>query len=112
MNGILQKVLIQQIDNINTFEDWTNVLRELGEMKKSGQLDAANIKTIAVDNISELERCILSDLGAKGKNKGVPAMADYQYMQFKLVNSLRYMKQLGCKRCMDCVGGDRAVYTS
>ena len=89
------KVLIQQIDNINTFEDWTNVLRELGEMKADGRLDAANIKTIAVDNISELERCILSDLGAKGKNKGVPAMADYQYMQFKLVNSLRYMKSLG-----------------
>lgn len=89
------KILIQQIDNINTFDDWTNVLRELAEMKKSGQLEAAGIKTIAVDNISELERCILSDLGAKGKNKGVPAMADYQYMQFKLVNSLRQMKSLG-----------------
>ena len=68
---------------------------ELGEMKKNGQLEANNIRTIAVDNISELERCILSDLGSKGKNKGVPAMGDYQYMQFKLVNSLRYMKSLG-----------------
>ena len=54
-----------------------------------------NIKTVAVDNISELERCILSDLGSQGKNKGVPAMADYQYMQYKLVNSLRYMKAWG-----------------
>lgn len=89
------KILINQIDNINTFDDWTKTLVELGDMKKSGQLDAAGIKTIAVDNISELERCILSDLGAKGKNKGVPAMADYQYMQFKLVNSLRWMKSLG-----------------
>lgn len=89
------KILIQQIDNVNTFEDWTNVLRDLRDMKASGQLEAAGIKTIAVDNISELERCILSDLGSKGKNKGVPAMADYQYMQFKLVNSLRYMKSLG-----------------
>lgn len=89
------KILIQQIDNVNTFDDWTNVLRDLRDMKASGQLEAAGIKTIAVDNISELERCILSDLGSKGKNKGVPAMADYQYMQFKLVNSLRYMKLLG-----------------
>ena len=48
-----------------------------------------------VDNISELERCILSDLGSMGKNKGVPAQADYQYMQFKLVNSLRHMKNWG-----------------
>lgn len=89
------KVLIRQIDNIDTFEDWTNTLVELLEMKESGELEKQNIRTIAVDNISELERCILSDLGSKGKNKGVPAMGDYQYMQFKLVNSLRYMKSLG-----------------
>ena len=89
------KLFIEQVDNINAFEAWTKTLIELGEMKKDGRLEEAGIRTIAVDNISELERCILSDLGAKGKNKGVPAMADYQYMQFKLVNSLRYMKTLG-----------------
>ena len=86
------KVLVAEIDNINTFEAWTNTLREL---KETDFLKANNITTVAVDNISELERCILSDLGSKGKNKGVPAMADYQYMQFKLVNSLRYMKSWG-----------------
>lgn len=86
------RLFIQKVDNINTFEDWSNLLKELGDMKKAGKL---NFQNIAVDNISELERCILSDLGSKGKNKGVPAMADYQYMQFKLVNSLRYMKSLG-----------------
>lgn len=81
-----------KIDNINTFDDWTETLKKLQEMKDNGEL---NFQTIAVDNISELERCILSDLGSKGKNKGVPAQSDYQYMQFKLVNSLRYMKNLG-----------------
>ena len=86
------KVLVHEIDNINTFDAWTQTLKELGE---SDVLKKNNIKTVAVDNISELERCILSDLGSKGKNKGVPAMADYQYMQFKLVNSLRYMKLWG-----------------
>lgn len=80
-----------KIDNINTFEDWTNTLNTLSQMKESGTLE---FSTIAVDNISELERCILSDLGRQGKNKGVPAQSDYQYMQFKLVNSLRYMKAL------------------
>lgn len=85
------KVLVQEIDNIHTFEAWTNTLKEITpEFLKQN-----NITTVAVDNISELERCILSDLGAQGKNKGVPAMADYQYMQFKLVNSLRYMKSWG-----------------
>jgi phage nucleotide-binding protein len=88
------KVLVQQIDNINTFDDWSAVLKEIGD-NDCKFLKDNKITTVAVDNISELERCILSDLGAKGKNKGVPAMADYQYMQFKLVNSLRYMKSWG-----------------
>lgn len=89
------RIFIEQVDNINTFDGWTKLMDDLRELATSGQLKAANITTIAVDNISELERCILSDLGAKGKNKGVPAIADYQYMQFKLVNSLRFMKSLG-----------------
>jgi len=85
------KLFIQEIDNIDTFQNWTDTLVAITPdfLKKN------DIRTVAVDNISELERCILSDLGAKGKNKGVPAMGDYQYMQFKLVNSLRYMKSWG-----------------
>lgn len=85
------KMFIEQIDNIHTFTAWANILKEI----TPEWLKQNNIKTVAVDNISELERCILSDLGSQGKNKGVPAQADYQYMQFKLVNSLRYMKSWG-----------------
>lgn len=88
----ISKVLVAEVDNINTFDSWTKLLKD--EITPEF-LRANNITTVAVDNISELERCILSDLGAKGKNKGVPAMADYQYMQFQLVNSLRYMKAWG-----------------
>lgn len=88
----VNKIDIVNIDVINTFDDWSQTLVDLQKMKEAGKLEYENI---AVDNISELERCILSDLGSKGKNRGVPAQADYQYMQFKLVNSLRYMKQLG-----------------
>jgi phage nucleotide-binding protein len=88
------KVMVWQVDNINTFADWTDCLKELVDMRDSGELANAGITTVAVDNISELERCILSNLGMLGKNKGVPAQADYQYMQFKLVNSLRLMKSL------------------
>ena len=86
------KIDVVQVDNVNTFEDWTNILKELDEKARNGKLEYARI---CVDNISELERCILSDLGRQGKNKGVPAQADYQYMQFKLVNSLRLMKSWG-----------------
>lgn len=88
----ISRIDIRQVDNVHTWSDWEKVLMELAEMKKKGELP---YETIAVDNISELERCMLSDLGSQGKNKGVPAQADYQYMQFKLVNSLRFMKSLG-----------------
>ena len=83
------KIMVAEVDNIHTFDSWKDLLKKeiTPEFIKEN-----NITTIAVDNISELERCILSDLGAQGKNKGVPAMADYQYMQFQLVNSLRLMK--------------------
>lgn len=88
-------IVVWQVDNINTFADWTDCLQELVNMRDNGDLEKSGVRTIAVDNISELERCILSDLGRQGKNKGVPAQSDYQYMQFKLVNSLRLMKSLG-----------------
>ena len=83
------KIMVAEVDNIHTFDSWKSLLKEeiTPEFLKEN-----NITTVAVDNISELERCILSDLGAQGKNKGVPAMSDYQYMQFQLVNSLRLMK--------------------
>lgn len=85
------KLFIEQVDNIHTFGSWTNTLMEISE-NDCAFLKDNNITTVAVDNVSELERCILSDLGSMGKNKGVPAQGDYQTMQFKLVNSLRYMK--------------------
>lgn len=79
---------ILYIDNIDTWNDWGTTLTELVKNYK-GKYD-----NIVVDNITELERCILSSLGAVGKNNGVPSQGDYQYMQFKLVNSLRYLKSL------------------
>ena len=86
------RIEVMPIDNIETWDSWTNALKSLKDVKDAGGFDFENI---CVDNISELERCILSDLGSKGKNRGVPAQADYQYMQFKLVNSLRFLKSLG-----------------
>ena len=87
------KFEVLQVDNINTWTDWTKKLSDLKVAKEAGKL--TEYENICVDNISELERCILSDLGRQGKNKGVPAQADYQYMQFKLMDSLRFMKSLG-----------------
>lgn len=84
-----ENIDICYVDNKETWKDWETILRDVVDNYK-GKYD-----NYVVDNISELERCILSDLGSRGKNNGVPAQADYQYMQFRLVNSLRYMKSLG-----------------
>lgn len=56
---------------------------------------AAEYENICIDNVSELEKAILDDLGRQGKNNGVPSQADYQYMQFRLISSLRFLKSLG-----------------
>ena len=81
---------IVEVDNVDTDKAWTALLLDLFDHYK-GKYD-----NVMVDNLSELERCILSDLGRQGKNRGVPAMGDYQVMQFRVVNSLRYLKQMDC----------------
>ena len=86
------RIEVWEVDNINTWTDWEEKVKTLKQMHEDGQLPYENI---CVDNLSELERCILSDLGRRGTNKGVPSQADYQYMQFKLVNSLRFLKSFG-----------------
>lgn len=85
-----ENIDIVYLDNVHTWEDWQNTLMDISKTC-AGKYD-----NIAVDNISELERCLLSDLGSQGKNNGVPCQADYQYMQFRIVNSLRFMKTFSC----------------
>ena len=80
---------IYYVDNTDTWDVWGKLIKDLEKSYKKVY------DNIVVDNISELERCLLSDLGSKGKNNGVPSQGDYQYMQFRIVNSLRYMKCLG-----------------
>ncbi|EOX1538984.1 AAA family ATPase, partial [Listeria monocytogenes] len=48
-----------------------------------------------IDNISELERSILAQLGKEGKNNRVPSMANYQQMQFMMIDAIRYLKSFG-----------------
>lgn len=86
-----ENIDILQVDNVDTWKSWESIILELYKNYR-GVYD-----NIVVDNISELERCLLSDLGSQGKNQGVPAQGDYQKMQFRLVNSLRYLKQMDCR---------------
>ena len=75
-------------DNKDTWNWWTEFCKH-AETNLKGKYD-----NIVIDNVSELERCMLSSLGAIGKNNGVPSQGDYQYMQFRIVNSFRWFKSL------------------
>lgn len=84
----IENIDICYVDTSNAWNSWQTILLELVKSYK-GKYDQ-----IVVDNISELERAMLADRGKSGKNEGVPSMADYQKVQFRLLNSLRYLKQM------------------
>lgn len=77
------------IDNQNTWKAWGDTIKELTSM------DLSEYDNLVLDNISELERCILGNLGRDGKNNRVPSMANYQQMQFYMIDSVRFLKTLG-----------------
>src|SRR5699024_908782 len=49
---------------------------------------------VVIDNVSELFRSTLSKLARIGKNNRVPSMADYQRVDFTILDSLRALSQL------------------
>lgn len=79
---------IVAVDNMKTYEFWRQLMKDLVK-NYQGVYD-----NIFVDNLSELERCVLADFGRQGSNMGIPAQKDYQVMQFLMVNTLRYLKQM------------------
>ena len=55
----------------------------------------AQYDTIVIDNISELFRSMLANLGRNGKNERVPEMSHYQRVDFFTIDSLRFLQSLG-----------------
>ena len=80
---------ISKIDNVNAWKNFGEVMKELSKMDLSGY------DNIALDNISELERCMLADLGRQGNNNRVPGIQNYQQVQFFLMDAVRFLKTLG-----------------
>lgn len=80
---------ISKIDNVNAWKNFGEVMKELAKM------DLSSYDNIALDNISELERCMLADLGRQGNNNRVPGIQNYQQVQFFLMDAVRFLKTLG-----------------
>ena len=87
-----ENIDILPIDTSNTWDDWIDVVGEI----ITGKIDISTYDNIAVDNVTELFRSALEDLGKKGKatQDGVPGMADYQKIDFMLLRSLRGLNSL------------------
>ncbi|RRG06400.1 MAG: DNA-binding protein [Lactobacillus sp.] len=71
----------------------TDVYHELGKML--GEIHDTLLDKydhIVLDNLSELQRLTLSQMGESGNNDGVPAQGDYQRMQFYIPRMLNYLR--------------------
>lgn len=84
-----KNVDIAYIDNQNTWKAWGQMTKDLSNM------DLSAYENIVLDNVSEMERCMLGNLGREGKNDRVPEMRHYQQVQFFLIDSIRFLKTLG-----------------
>lgn len=81
---------IAEIDTHNIWEEWMETVKEL--LTKPENFKEYDV--IIVDNLSELFRATLSNLGRIGKNNRVPSQADYQRVDFTILDSLRALKNL------------------
>lgn len=84
----LDDIDIVEVDTYNIFASWLDVVKELIQNKK------LSYDTIVIDNVSELFRACLSNLGREGKNNRVPTQADYQRIDFTILDSLRALTNL------------------
>src|SRR5699024_3212076 len=78
--------------DFNTHEAWTE-WSEL--MKFLSSADLSKYDNIAIDNISELSRSTLGNLGRTGKNQRPADMRQYQQVEFIIIESFRFMQTLG-----------------
>jgi len=75
----------KNIDIVYLDEDLKNLVECVDFIEKN----AKNYDLVFFDNISQLEKNMLTAYGAKGKNDGVPAQGDYQKMQFKVYDYIK-----------------------
>lgn len=77
--------------DFNTHEAWEQ-WNEL--MKWLAKADLSEYDNIVLDNMSELYRSMLGNLGRVGKNDRVPTMMHYQRIDFFIIDSLRFVQTL------------------
>lgn len=86
-----ENIDILEFNTHEAWEEWGELMKWLSKNKETvNQYD-----TIVIDNISELFRSMLANLGRNGKNGRVPEMSHYQRVDFFTIDSLRFLQSLG-----------------
>lgn len=88
-----KNMYIKKINSSNVWNEW---IEQVSDIIKNPQ-KYEEYDNIAVDNVSELFRSALSDLGTKGSNDGVPNQGDYQKSDFMLLRSLRALNNINAR---------------
>ncbi|MBM6615600.1 AAA family ATPase [Desemzia sp. RIT804] len=89
-----ENIDIWQLDSSNMWQEWLDVTSELVKNKDRYEKEYDNI---CVDNLTELFKAQLEDLGKKGNNSGVPSQANYQQSDFMNLRSLRALNSIDCR---------------
>ncbi len=84
-----ENIDIMDFNTHNAWEEW-NLL-----IKWFAKSDLSKYENIVFDNVSELFRSMLGNLGREGKNNRVPEMRHYQQIDFFIIDSMRYIQSLG-----------------
>lgn len=86
-----ENVDILNFNSHEAWSEWGDLMKWFAENKQT----LNNYDTIVIDNLSELFRSMLENLGRAGKNNRVPEMSHYQRVDFFTIDSLRFLQSLG-----------------
>lgn len=83
-----ENIDILDFDTHNAWEDWSKLIKWLASA------DLSEYDNLVFDNVSELFRSMLGNLGREGKNNRVPEMRHYQQIDFFIIDSIRFINSL------------------
>lgn len=84
-----ENIDIVEFNSHRAWEEWNSLMIDLSKA------DLSKYDNLVFDNISELTRSMLANLGRDGKNNRVPSMANYQQIDFFIIDSVRFIQTLG-----------------
>ncbi|SDI40445.1 AAA family ATPase [Dolosicoccus paucivorans] len=84
-----ENIDVLSVDTYKIWESWMDLVTWLHEPKNIKDYD-----NIVIDNVTELFRSILTQLGREGKNNRVPGMDAYQRTDFVIMDSFRALQRL------------------